>query len=355
MKKYWIELMGIFWKNKYFYLFVFSLFIFWGSAEQSYGQISVNGGRGLFRITSAETVNPGNLYISSFGSAYLRKSGSSLAKDYHMSVVFTYGIFPFLEFDTRFVAYQDDQSHIWGPIGDTQIGLKLKIPIESRFVALGVGSKVVFPTAPNHDVPYEAFSADGIGWTLEAYATFNLTDIIMYPMKLYLNAGYMDHKLFDGMFANNIDETYFDFGLKFPVKSTIIYWELDSRQLIHRLSEVAFQENWIYSHQGIVFVGPYNLIMNASLDWNLTKDDPTTAYQPKKYARWKLWLGVTKYISLKKYATQAIDKRRKEREKKGMMKRQEELRKQRRKADEEISRMQDMLKKQEKKKKNPNK
>jgi len=346
--------MGISLKNRFSYIFVFSILIFCGSVGQSYGQISVNGGRGLFRITSAETINPGNLYISSFGSAYLRKSGSSLAKDYHMSVVFTYGIFSFLEFDTRFVAYQDDQSHIWGPIGDTQLGLKLKIPIESRFIALGVGSKVIFPTAPDHNVPYEAFSADGIGWTPEAYATFNLTDLFLYPLKLYLNTGYMDHKLLDGMFANKIDETYFDFGLKFPVKSTIVYWELDSRQLIHRSHEVAFQENWIYSHQGIVFVGPYNLIMNASLDWNLTKDDPATTYQPKEYARWKLWLGVTKYISLKKYATEALDKRRKQKEKMGMMKRQEEFRKQRSKADEEITRMQEMLKKQEKKKK-PNK
>lgn len=346
--------MGVSLKNRFSYIFVFSILIFCGSVGQSYGQISVNGGRGLFRITSAETINPGNLYISSFGSAYLRKSGSSLAKDYHMSVVFTYGIFSFLEFDTRFVAYQDDQSHIWGPIGDTQLGLKLKIPIESRFIALGVGSKVIFPTAPDHNVPYEAFSADGIGWTPEAYATFNLTDLFLYPLKLYLNTGYMDHKLLDGMFANKIDETYFDFGLKFPVKSTIVYWELDSRQLIHRSHEVAFQENWIYSHQGIVFVGPYNLIMNASLDWNLTKDDPATTYQPKEYARWKLWLGVTKYISLKKYATEALDKRRKQKEKMGMMKRQEEFRKQRSKADEEITRMQEMLKKQEKKKK-PNK
>ncbi len=341
-------------KSKYLSIFVFSSLIFWGSVSRSCGQISVNGGRGLFRITSAETINSGNLYVSSFGSAYLRKSGSSLAKDYHMSLVFTYGICSFLEFDARFVAYQDDQSHIWGPIGDTQIGLKLKIPIESRFIALGVGNKVIFPTAPNHNVPYEAFSADGIGWTPEAYGTFNLTDLIMYPLKFYVNGGYMDHKLFDGMFANKIDETYLNLGLKFPVKSTIVYWELDSRQLIHRLDEVALRENWIYSHQGLVFVGPYNLIMNVSFDWNLTKDDPTTAYRPKEYARWKLWLGVTKYISLRKYAVQALDKRRKQKEKMGIIRRQEELRKQRSKADEEISRMQEMLKN-KKKKKNPDK
>ena len=341
-------------KSKYFYFSIFLLFILLGNINQSYGQISINGGRGLFRITSAETINQGNLYISSFGSAYLKKSGSSLAKDYHMSVVFTYGIYSFLEFDARFVAYQDDQSHIWGPIGDTQLGLKLRIPIQSRFIALGIGSKVIFPTAPDHNVPYEAFSADGIGWTPEAYSTFNLTDVIQYPLKLYLNVGYMDHKLLDGMFANKIDETYFNFGLKFPVKSTIFYWELDSRQYIHQMDKIALGENWIYSQQGLVFVGPYNLIMNVSFDWNLTRDNPGTNYQPKDYAKWKLWLSVTKYISLNKYATQALDKRRKQKEVKSMMKRQEELRKQRSNADEEITRMQKMLKKQEKEKK-PNK
>jgi len=354
MQKFWIKAMNVSLKNRYFCVVFFSMLLFWGNVKQSYGQISINGGRGLFRITSAETVSPGNLYISSFGSAYLKKSGSSLAKDYHMSVVFTYGIYSFLEFDTRLVAYQDDQSHIWGPIGNTQVGLKLKIPIESRFIALGLGSKVIFPTAPNQDVPYEAFSADGIGWTPEAYATFNLTDVIMYPLKFYVNGGYLDHKLLDGMFSNKIDETYFSVGLKFPIQNTIFYWELDSRQFIHRLDEIAFGENWIYSNQGFVFVGPYNLIMNVSLDWNLMKDDPATAYHPKEYARWKFWLGVTRYISLKKYATQALDRRRRQRKKKSLMKRQEELQKQRSKASEEISRMQEMLKK-PKKKENPNK
>lgn len=329
----------------------FFILIFLGISSRSPAQISINGGRGLFRITSAETVNSGNLYVSSFGSMYLKKSDNSLAKDYHMSLTFTYGLFSFLEFDGRFVAYQDDQAHIWGPVGNTQMGLKLQIPIVSRFFSLGVGSKIVFPTAPEQNVPYEAFSADGIGWTPEAYMTFNLTDALQFPLKIYVNGGYMDHKLLDGMFANKIDETYARVGFKFPVKSAIFYWEFDSRQFIHRRSEIALKENWMYSNQGIVFVGPYNLIMNIALDLKLTQDDPATNYKPKDYANWKLWLGVTKYIPLKKYATQAIDRRRERRLRSDQMKRQEALRKERGKADEEIAQMKEMLKKKKTKKK----
>ncbi|HDK35908.1 MAG TPA: hypothetical protein ENG82_03280 [Bacteroidetes bacterium] len=107
----------------------------------------------------------------------------------------------------------------------------------------------------------------------------------------------------------------------------------------------------MYSNQGIVFVGPYNLIMNIALDLKLTQDDPATKYKPKDYANWKLWLGVTKYIPLKKYATQAIDKRRERKLRSDQIERQEALRKERGKADEEITQMKEMLKKKQTKKK----
>ncbi len=315
------------------------------NSPRAHAQISINGGRGLFRVTSGETVNRGNLYVSTFGSLYLKKSGSSLAKDYHGNMTFTYGLFSRIELDGQFVFYQDDQSHIWGPIGDTQIGLKLHIPIESRIIALGVGSKLVFPTAPNHNVPYEPFSADGVGWTPEGYMTLNLTDLIQFPLKIYLNGGYMDHKLLDGLFANKIDETYEGFGFKFPIKNAIFYWELNARQFVHRLSEMALAENWAYSTQGIVFVGPKNLVMNVTLDWRLTHDDPSTAFVPKDYAKWKLWLGITKFIPLRKYATEMADRHRSRAERESLLKRQKQLKKERSKADEEIQRMKELLKK----------
>jgi len=310
------------------------------------GQISLSGGKGLLRVTSAKPVRSGDLYINLFGSAYFEKINNALSKEYHLTLSTNYGLTNFLELDIRFVLYQDDQRHIWGPIGDTEMGIKLGFPIDThKILFFGLRSYLILPTAPNHNVEFEPFSADHVGWTNIVCSTIDFTEPIHYPLKLYFNFGYLDHNLQDNLFAAKIDQIFLGAGIKFPIKSTILFWEFTTEQFYNR-PELSFRQNSMRSSQGIVFIGPFNTIVNLSCDVNLSKPTPTTFFYPKRLANWKIWFGVTNYVSLRRYFSKISEKRRREKELQEELKKQERIRAERKKAIEEMKKMQQILKKQ---------
>jgi len=315
-------------------------------------QISLQGGIGLLRVQDAGLVQQGDLYLGGFGSAYFEKSGSTrLNKNYNFSINATYGLASFLELSTRFVAYQDDQQHIWGPIGDTEFGFKLKVPLgEQEIIKFGFRNYFIIPTGSNHNLPYEPFTTDYFGWSPGGAISVDLTDVIYFPLKFYINGGYLDRKLSDELFASKLDQMYFGGGLKFSINNLIFFWEYYTEQFSNR-SEVKFSENFQVSTQGLVFLGPKNLIVTLAADINLANPTDMTFFKTKQLADWKLWIGISKYIPLRGYLNEVADKRRREKEKEEALKMQQLIRKERISAEEELKRMQELLKKQEKKKK----
>ena len=339
------------WYDRWTHLSILAGFVFFLTAP-SIAQIALFGGRGLLRCQDAETVKRSDLYLGGFGSTFLVKSSSNgLAKDYHFSFNATYGLSDFLELSTRLVAYQDDQQHIWGPIGDMDLAIKLNVPIDQRHVFnLGLRNALLLPTGTSHNLPYEPFTSDHIGWSPGANFTLDLTNLFYFPMKFYLNGGYIDRYLRDELFTDKIDQAYLATGLKVSIKNLIIFWEYYTEQFLNR-SEVRFSENYQVSTQGVAFLGPYNLIVTLASDVNLAQPSNQTFFKPKELADWKIWIGFSKYIPLRGYMSEVADRKRREKERMDELKKQQMIKQERLSAEEELKRMQDLLKKQQKEKK----
>ncbi len=338
--------------GKWFGLILLISVMFLDGFSNLYGQIGLHGGRGLVRVQDALLVQKGDLYLGGFGSAFFKKGGSGgLAKDYHFSVNATYGLANSVELTAQFVAYQDDQQHIWGPFGDTEIGLKMRIPLGERsIIGMSVQNQLIIPTGVNHNLPYEPFTSDNLSWKPGANLSLDLTDVIYFPLKFYFNVGLIDRNLSDGFFAADIDQYYLGGGLKFSVKNVIFFWEYYTEQFSNR-KDILFSENYQVSTQGFVFLGPYNLIFTLANDINLMKPSDLTFFKSKKMADWKIWLGIAKYIPLRGYVNEYAEKRRREKEREEDLKKQQMIRQKRLSAEEELKQMRELLKKQENKKK----
>ena len=330
-----------------------SIVLIIGNTLSSEAQISLRGGRGLLRVQDGETAEKGDLYLSAFGSTFLKKQPGfgHLLKDYHLSLNATYGLTNSLEFSTRFVAYQDDQVHIWGPIGDTEIGMKLKLPLgEQRTFNFSLRNYLILPTGAGQNLQFEPFTTDNVGWSGGMASSLDLQNFFLTPLKLYLNGGYIDRNTGDELFTSEIDQVYWGGGLKFLIKNTILFWEYYTEQFFNRTDEVTFSENYQVSSQGVAFLGPQNLVFTIASDINLARPTDKTFFVPKELAHWKIWIGISKHIPLKKMLHEMAEKERNEKKLQEELRKQQEIKKQRTEAEQELKRMQELLKKQKKNK-----
>ena len=125
----------------------------WASA-----QTTMYGGRGLLRVFTAEPLGRSQFFVHSSFMAYLdpsKRGGQTLGKDYTINLGFTLGLTHSLEVTLQAVPYQDDQDHVWGPPGDTRLGLKLALPVRLGGISTGLYGFTVLPTAKTSNVPYE--------------------------------------------------------------------------------------------------------------------------------------------------------------------------------------------------------
>ena len=130
-----------------------------GDWLHGYGQVTMKGGRGLWRVLSADVIAPTDIYVNGNFSGYFEKTGpEKLAKFYTLYINGTFGIAKYLELSCNLIAYQDDQMHLLGRLGDSEIAGKLKLPFSGRKVQMALQPFFKFPRAQVANVPYEVFS-----------------------------------------------------------------------------------------------------------------------------------------------------------------------------------------------------
>ncbi len=325
-----------------------------------FAQTTRFGGRGLLRTLSAETTPRSQLFINGFFSSFLSptEGASSLSKDHTLSLSVTYGLSRHFELTGHFTAYQDDQAHIWGPPGDSRIGLKAQLPVSDGgfHSALHVFGK--FPTARNHNVAFEPFSTDAIGMGMVGVVTFDMTDAFpLFPLKMHLNFGYMDHKLGSNPFGAEEDQYILAGGFKFPIRSAVLYTEYSAEVFTRNQVVNRYSHNSQRVTQGLKLLGPWNVVLDFALDVSLSRD-PEVEQLPylKKYADWKFLFGVTHQMSFKR-AKPTREQRQKKIQERIENERLQAVREKRQEMQDELKRMEESLeggedKKEKKKKKN---
>ncbi|MGH7496988.1 MAG: hypothetical protein ACREOO_31955 [bacterium] len=268
-----------------------------GLAALASAQTTMYGGRGLLRVFTAEPLGRSQFFVHSSFLTYLdptKRGGKTLGKDYTINLGFTWGLTHSLEATVQAVPYQDDQLHVWGPPGDTRVGLKLALPARLGGISTGLYGFTVIPTAKNSNVPYEPYSSGKLAVGMMGLATIDMTQSFpLVPLKLYLNFGYLAHDLRGSLFASEKDQYVFGAGIKFPIRSFVLHTEYTGEVFVSNDS-VAFAEGSTRLTQGIKFLGPWDLIVDLAADLGLHKvaGTPVSAIYQKDYADWKLVLSL---------------------------------------------------------------
>jgi len=266
-------------------------------AEPAAAQTTIYGGRGLMRVFSAEPLGRSQFFVNTYFQTFLdpSKRNNRLGKDHTLTLAFSVGLTHSLELTLLATPYQDDQKHVWGPPGDTHIGVKLALPLHVGGISTGVRGFMVLPTAKNANVPSEPYSSGKLGAGLQALVTVDMTQSFpLVPLKLYLNFGYMDHMLNDSFFTAEQDQYIFGAGIKFPIRSFVLHTEYTGEVFANNRN-LAFAENSSRITQGVKFLGPWDMIIDLSADIGLDKPVQVVGepqYYQKDYADWKVILGI---------------------------------------------------------------
>lgn len=331
------------------------------AAPEGWAQVTLSGGKGQLRAMDADPVPAGQLYINGLYSLYLEKitapipvgagvgQREELAVDHTLNVALTLGLSRTFELMLHAVPYQDNQRDLFGPIGDTQIGVKFHLPNRGSIFQSGLLGYVRLPTAPMHNIPYEGYSTDAFGWGLTGLASLDLrSSSLALPVKFIANIGYRDQDWGDRYFSADYDQLLFALGFKFPIRATLLYLETSGEVFVNQTDLLSLRQNLLRLSGGLRFLGPGQLVFDAAADIRLGNYTPSAAEMAvnpylKRYADWKVLLGVTHRIHLFEPATEqdrARSERRAEEKKKN-----EEIRKQREQVNRELEELRKKIEK----------
>jgi hypothetical protein len=261
------------------------------SAVTVLAQTTSAGGRGLFRVFSAETIQRGSYIVNSFYQAYFQATDArGFGNDHSFKVGVTYGLTHSLELTAQIVPYQEDQEHAFGPPGDTQIGAKWRLPFSSQSLALGLRGFLSFPTALNHNVPFEPYSSGKLAGGVMGLLTWNVRGA--HPLQVHANLGYFDHNITTPFASERTDQLLLGLGIKLPIHPLILYTEYTG-EIFFNNDAVNFNDNSMRLTHGVKFIGPFKTIVDFGIDFGLSRNlnpppDPRFVHE---YADWKIFTG----------------------------------------------------------------
>jgi outer membrane protein OmpA-like peptidoglycan-associated protein len=297
---------------------------------------SYNGTRGLIRTKSADTYQKGSLsfqlstnygkhdneeLLSFFGGA------DSAIVDYHTfvsRVAITYALSDFIEIAgdlevRNWIRTTQEQpsgpeldTYTRGGLGDTDVSLKITLPIPSETFKLGAYGNVVFPTGNKE----RRFTTEDNDITILGLATIDMSDMQSFvPTRLHFNGGYRMNKneelgygIFDPNFPDSSgfnppgypgvpagesdsynDEMVFNAALEFPAPSVTFFVEFDMHKLLNvDIPDGASVNASTYTlTPGVEFRGKSSSL-ELGADINLNSGDNPSVINPPD---WGLWLA----------------------------------------------------------------
>lgn len=270
-----------------------------GVAPSASAQSTMLGGTGLLRVQSAEAIVPGQLNVTAHGLSFVeaRDNASMLVKDFTLNASLTFALSETFELTAGMALYQDDGQQLTPMPGDTRLGLKV-VPFRWNRVRVGVYPMVVLPTAEYHNVPFEPYSSGKTAAALMGIATFDLWRTFpVAPLKAHVNVGYLDHDLTDRFFTARVDQVLMGVGIKVPVRSSYLFTEYTGEIFLNN-SSVRWYQNSQRLTQGLRFLGPFSLVCDLALDVSLTRRAEVEDEFHKRYADWKVTVGVSRRFTV---------------------------------------------------------
>lgn len=261
----------------------------------------MTNGKDIFRVQSGETLGKKILALNFYQASHFREDeqrggGTRVNSFTTMAITGTYGLFNSLDVIAEFVPWQDDYTAtVWGPLGDTRLGLKWRIPqYFGDNMHVGLLGFTVLPTADQHRIPFEQYSSSGTSFGGKLLYSWD-TQLGAVPFKLYLNGGYM---LWNGddddnpIPLDNKDQVLLGVGTKFSFRKIVLMAEYTREQFVETDS-LASKEQAQRFNVGIKVPAPFGLTLDLGYEQTLSDDDPSTPFVAD-YHDWKIIAAIKK-------------------------------------------------------------
>lgn len=278
--------------NKHFLVLSLSVLLaFKAVSNPVFSQTTLSGGRGTFRVYSAETIQAGSIILNSFFLSFINDDETSgFGNDHTWNLGLTYGWTNNLELTMQAIPYQDDQQHNWGPPGDTKLGVKWHLPSSSQRIDTGLRGFLSIPTAKNHNVPFEPFSSGKFSWGVMGLLTFDIPGVL--PLKINANFGYLDHDIGTFLSKGSTDQILLGLGFKIPIRAIIFFTEYTG-EIFFNNDEISFKDNSMRLTHGFRFRMPFNLVLDLGADISFSRNLKVYPAPLHEYADWKIFAGLT--------------------------------------------------------------
>ncbi len=245
----------------------------------------------MVRVHSAQNVQAGSVILNSFFQTFINDNDSTgFGNDHTWSLGVTYGLTDKLELTAQIVPYQDDQTHGWGPPGETKVGVKWSSPFSGKRIQTGLHAFFRLPTARKHNLPFEPYSSGSIAFG--AMGLFSLDVPGTLPLKLHFNFGYLDNNLATFLQKESTDQVLLGAGIKLPIRAIIFYTEYSGELFVHD-SRISFRDNSMRLTHGVKFRLPLRLILDLGADVSFSQSREVYPAPLHEYANWKIFGGLS--------------------------------------------------------------
>ncbi|NIV96164.1 hypothetical protein GWN42_26090 [candidate division KSB1 bacterium] len=293
----------------------------------SIGQIKFNGGKGLTYVHSAWTLDQGFLTLSghsrSFGKvANFPNRSSFTVWDVTGRININYGIGKHFELSAAPVVYQDTNTGGNSVNSPDDLFVSLKIgsfssPGSSLAYGFLLGTR--FPTGDIHNIPFEPYAADNVGFGFMGLVTYSRDPL--YPEEgtsVHFNLGYWNHndvgaELIKGGAPRTeptsmSQELLYGIGINVPRENFDFSAELYGNVFLQSPPPSAYsRENYLYITPTVTYK-PYRWLgFSFGVDVRITNSTDKTLYQggvgrtlpgsQPNYPAWRVNLG-TKFALL---------------------------------------------------------
>jgi len=324
-------------------LFFSALFLFFlGQTPQAIGQ--VNAGRGPLTVRSAWTLEPGYLTLTThtrfFGKvAKLSQPGQAGTSavtiwDVQGGLALNYGISKHFEASFVPMIYQDTNKRTdkgYNLLDDLFLFLKVgSLGSKGGSLSYGFDLGMRFPTAKEHNLMFEPYSADKTSFGANALASYARDPL--YPedaFSMHFNLGYWNHndvgsQLTPSIFTkdtvrvlNMTQELSYGAAMLFPFDKFDFRFELHGRTFLQKPPVTAFsRESVTYISPGVTYK-PYRwmtMLLNADIrvtnaadETDYTKPGVNKFSDLPNYPDWRITLGTK--ISILPTSLYAISER----------------------------------------------
>ena len=285
---------------------------------------TINGGPGLHYVNSAWTLNQGNLTLKAQSRFFGKVSPNSAVTiwDVQGASSFNYGITDHLEIQFTPIIYQDSHKGKSGKgynlIDDLFLSLKLgSYRLKTNHLVYGLSLLSRIPTAKDHNVVFEPYSADTFSWGFKALGTYSRDPL--YPednLNVHINLGYYNHNDVGHKLSEHPDidtvtvkkmsqEMFYGIGVSYPNAEFDFSLELHGNYFIQKPPrETAYSlENYVYITPGVSYCVTRWMTFNFGADIRISPDKDESLYHFNRevkgmsnYPTWRINLGVKMQI-----------------------------------------------------------